>query len=214
LLLCNNEGACRKINCILSEWPAILLIKKGEVLLKTVVIHTDGGCAGNQSETNVGGWGALLEYNENVKTLYGGERNTTNNRMEMMAVIEALKILKTKDLNLEIYSDSAYLVNCFRERWYDKWRLNGWTNASKKPVENRDLWEELLPLVESFQKVEFLKIKGHLNLKRPAEIKPWKEKIEKYNGRAYSDAAFRHLLEMNAKVDLLANQGIDETKNR
>lgn len=182
--------------------------------MKTVVIHTDGGCAGNQSETNVGGWGALLEYNENVKTLYGGERNTTNNRMEMMAVIEALKILKTKDLYLEIYSDSAYLVNCFRERWYDKWRLNGWTNASKKPVENRDLWEELLPLVESFQKVEFLKIKGHLNLNRPAEIKPWKEKIEKYNGRAYSDAAFRHLLEMNAKVDLLANQGIDEIKNR
>ena len=180
--------------------------------MKVVTIHTDGGCAGNQSEQNFGGWGALLEYNAHVKTLYGGEANTTNNRMEMTAVLEALRILKSKDLQLEIYSDSAYLVNCFRERWYDKWRLNGWINASRQPVENRDLWEALLPLVESFQSVEFLKIKGHLNLKKPAEIRNWKEKIEGYNGRKYSESAFRHLLEMNAKADALANQGIDEVR--
>lgn len=180
--------------------------------MKTVVIHTDGGCAGNQTEENIGGWGALLEYNDKAKTLCGGTLNTTNNRMEMMAVIEALGALKTTSLNVEIYSDSAYLVNCFRERWYEKWRLNGWMNASKKPVENRDLWEILIPLVERFHAVEFLKIKGHLSLSKPTEIRQWKEKIERYNGRTYSDDTFRHLLEMNARVDLLANQGIEDAR--
>ncbi len=180
--------------------------------MKLVTIHADGGCAGNQSDQNVGGWGALLEYNDNVKTLYGGEINTTNNRMEMTAVLEALRALKSRDLSIEIYSDSAYLVNCFRERWYDKWRLNGWINSSRQPVENKDLWEALLPLVESFSKVEFLKIKGHLNLKKTTDVRQWKEKIERYNGRTYSEDTFRHLLEMNAKVDALANQGIDEMK--
>lgn len=180
--------------------------------MKLVTIHADGGCAGNQSDQNFGGWGALLEYNDNVKTLYGGEINTTNNRMELTAVLEALRVLKSRDLSVEIYSDSAYLVNCFRERWYDKWRLNGWINSSRQPVENRDLWEALLPLVESFSKVEFLKIKGHLNLKKTTEVRQWKEKIERYNGRTYSEDTFKHLLEMNAKVDALANQGIDEMK--
>lgn len=180
--------------------------------MKTVIIHTDGGCAGNQSEENIGGWGALLEYNDNVKSLYGGMLNTTNNRMEMTGAVEALRVLKTTDLRVELYSDSAYLVNCFRERWYEKWRLNGWINASKQPVENRDLWEILLPLVESFKEVEFYKIKGHLNLNRPAEIRQWKEKIERYNGKSYSESAFRHLLEMNAKVDILANKGIEEAR--
>ena len=89
-------------------------------------IYTDGGCSGNQSDENIGGWGAILEFGENKKELRGGELNTTNNRMEMTALLEAFRALKKEGLEIEIFSDSSYLMNCFREKWYETWRRNGW----------------------------------------------------------------------------------------
>ena len=97
-------------------------------------IYTDGACSGNQNETNIGGWGSILEFGDSQKELHGGELNTTNNRMELTAVIEALK--------------SSYVASCFRDKWYVNWRKNGWMTSGKKPVENRELWEELISLVE------------------------------------------------------------------
>ncbi len=126
-----------------------------------VIIYTDGACSGNQNTVNKGGWGAILLWKDKSKELFGGEKNSTNNRMELKAVIEALKALKTQKLSVDIYSDSAYIVNCFKQKWYEKWENNGWKNAKKEKVENRDLWEELIALYRSFNQVTFIKIKGH-----------------------------------------------------
>ena len=108
-------------------------------------IYTDGACSGNQSEKNAGGWGAVLEYGQAKKELCGGEANTTNNRMEMKALIEALSALKKDDQMIEVFSDSSYLMECFRKKWYEAWRKNGWKTSKKTPVENQELWQELLP---------------------------------------------------------------------
>ena len=81
-------------------------------------IYTDGACSGNQEKENFGGWGAVLEYGEHQKELFGGQANTTNNRMELTAVIEALKAIKGTGRTIEVFSDSAYVSNCFREKWY------------------------------------------------------------------------------------------------
>jgi predicted AAA+ superfamily ATPase/ribonuclease HI len=105
--------------------------------MKEVTIYTDGACSGNPGP---GGWAAVLLYNEHKKEISGGEEHTTNNRMEMMAVIEGLKQLK-EPCRVSLYSDSAYLINGFKKKWIDKWQRNGWQTAGKKPVENRDLWE-------------------------------------------------------------------------
>ena len=113
--------------------------------LNVLEIHTDGACSGNQNDENVGGWGAILKYNSNEKELFGGEVNTTNNRMELMALLRAFQAINKPGQNIVVFSDSAYLVRCFNEKWYEKWLQNGWKNTAKKPVENRDLWEQLLP---------------------------------------------------------------------
>ena len=93
-------------------------------------IYTDGGCSGNQERTNLGGWGALLEFGETKKELWGSEANTTNNRMELTAVIEAFKALKRDGLDIEVFSDSSYVANCFREKWYESWEKNNWKRWS------------------------------------------------------------------------------------
>ena len=97
--------------------------------MKTVNIYTDGACAGNQEERNIGGWGSVLEYRGREKELHGGEIDTTNNRMELTALIEALSVLREDGLKLRIFSDSSYLVNCFRKKWYVSWQKNGWKNC-------------------------------------------------------------------------------------
>ncbi len=125
-----------------------------------IIVYTDGACSGNQSRKNVGGWGVVLKHGDHYKEFYGGERNTTNNRMEMTACIRALEAIKTKDVPIKLHSDSAYIVNCFLQKWYVKWRRNNWKTASKKPVENKDLWEPLLDLAEKMD-VQFIKVKGH-----------------------------------------------------
>ncbi len=176
--------------------------------MKTVKIFCDGACSGNGQETNVGGWGAVLVYNDQSKELFGGEAATTNNIMELTAVIEALKSLKTPSLEVHIFSDSAYVVNCFREGWYQKWRLNGWRNSKKEPVENKLLWETLINLVESFAKVEFYKIKGHLNLNAPAEVQKWYKKFNANNGLQFSLDEFIKVSTYNHLADELANKGM------
>jgi ribonuclease HI len=125
-----------------------------------VIIYCDGACSGNQFKSNAGGWGAILKYKDHVKEIHGGELNTTNQRMEITACIKALEQLNSTAYPVEIYTDSSYLANCMLQRWYFKWQRNGWQNASRKPVENRDLWERLLELLEG-RRVTFHKVKGH-----------------------------------------------------
>lgn len=172
---------------------------------KTVNIYTDGACSGNQNEENTGGWGAVLEYAGKEKELCGGEENTTNNRMELTALLEALGALKESGLKLNIFSDSSYLINCFKNEWYVKWRKNGWKNSKKQPVENKDLWEKLLALLEKHD-VEFFLVKGHLGVPTEADYKKFKE----HNGERFSFADFAKISEYNNRCDSLANVFIKE----
>ncbi len=105
------------------------------------------------------GWGSILIYNGNKKEISGYNDNTTNNIMEMTAVLEAVKLLKFP-CDIEIYSDSSYVVNAFNKKWIYNWKKNNWKTADKKAVKNRELWEELYNLLEN-HKFEFIKVKGH-----------------------------------------------------
>ncbi|CAH0118866.1 MULTISPECIES: ribonuclease HI [unclassified Paenibacillus] len=124
--------------------------------MKEITLYTDGACSGNPGP---GGWGAILMYGGHRKELSGGERDTTNNRMEIKAVIEALKLLK-EPCKVKVYSDSAYVVNCFKQGWIRGWLRNGWKNSKNQPVENQDLWKELWALMGTHE-VEYIKVKGH-----------------------------------------------------
>ncbi|WJH36750.1 ribonuclease HI [Paenibacillus aurantius] len=124
--------------------------------MKDVTIYTDGACSGNPGP---GGWGAVLFYGEHHKEMSGGEKHTTNNRMEILAVIEALRVLK-EPCRVSVYSDSAYVVNCFQQNWIRGWQKNGWVNSKKQPVENQDLWKQLIAEMQKHQ-VEYVKVKGH-----------------------------------------------------
>lgn len=124
--------------------------------MKDVTIYTDGACSGNPGP---GGWGAILMCDGKQKEISGSNKDTTNNIMEITAVLEALKLLKV-ECNVKIYSDSAYVVNAFNQGWIYNWRKNNWKTASKDPVKNRELWEELYALTQK-HKCEFIKVKGH-----------------------------------------------------
>ena len=124
--------------------------------MKTVTIYTDGACSGNPGP---GGWGAILEYMGHEKELSGGERNTTNNRMELTAVIEGLKALKEPCV-VELYSDSKYVIDALEQGWAVGWRGRGWKKADKKPALNPDLWGTLLDLCQ-IHKVNLHWVKGH-----------------------------------------------------
>ncbi len=124
--------------------------------MKTVTLYTDGACSGNPGP---GGWGAILEYNGREKELSGGESNTTNNRMELTAVIRGLEALKESCI-VELYSDSKYVIDGLSKGWAEGWQKNGWKKADKKPALNPDLWEQLLDLVAKHQ-VHYHWIKGH-----------------------------------------------------
>ena len=145
---------------------------------KRVILYTDGACSGNPG---AGGWGAVLIYNGHERELCGGEPNTTNNRMELMAVIQGLEALKYP-CEVEIYSDSAYTVNAFVNGWIYAWAKNGWKKADKKAVLNTDLWQRLLALTK-VHKVEFKKVKGHAD--------------NEYNNRC--DALARGAIEKDSK---------------
>ena len=121
-----------------------------------VTIYTDGACSGNPG---AGGWGAILLY-EGIKREFSGfDPETTNNKMELTAVIEALKKLK-KPCKVKLYSDSAYVVNSITLGWLENWKSNGWRGSDKKPVKNIELWEALDELL-LVHDVEFIKVKGH-----------------------------------------------------
>ena len=124
--------------------------------MKTVTIYTDGACSGNPGP---GGWGAILEYMGHEKELSGGEQNTTNNRMELTAVIKALQALK-EPCTVELYSDSKYVLDALQKGWAVSWRKKGWIKSDKKPALNPDLWETLLNLVEKHD-VRYHWVKGH-----------------------------------------------------
>ena len=125
-------------------------------VISEVTIYTDGACSGNPGP---GGWAAILMAGGAKKELSGGERDTTNNRMELMAVIEGLSALK-RPCKVDVYSDSAYVVNAFSQNWIEKWIRNGWKNSAKAEVANSDLWKRLIELTTT-HKVTFHKVKGH-----------------------------------------------------
>lgn len=127
--------------------------------MKSVTIYTDGACRGNGKENTIGGFGIVLMYNDIKKEVKKSFRNTTNNIMELSAVIEALAILK-EPCEIKVYSDSAYVINAINQNWIKNWQKNGWRTASKEPVKNKELWEKLIELL-NIHKVEFIKVKGH-----------------------------------------------------
>lgn len=124
--------------------------------MEEVTIYTDGACSGNPGP---GGWGTILMFKDVSKEISGYSKNTTNNIMEISAVIQGLKLLKYP-CKVNLYSDSAYVVNAFNQGWIYNWKKNNWKTASKDPVKNQELWEELYSLVQK-HKVEFIKVKGH-----------------------------------------------------
>ena len=128
---------------------------KGDKEMEQIEIYTDGACKGNPGP---GGWGALLRSGEHEKEIFGGERHTTNNRMEITAVIESLKLVKKKS-KVCIYTDSTYVKDGISS-WIKQWKINGWKTAAKKPVKNEELWRELDLLVSQHQ-IEWVWVKGH-----------------------------------------------------
>lgn len=129
--------------------------------MRKVEIYTDGACSGNPGP---GGWGAVLLYKDKRKEIFGGNKLTTNQRMELTAVIEALKALKVTGWDVMVYSDSAYIVNAFKQDWLGKWQNNNWKNSKKEDVANQDLWKELLDLSRQ-NCLRMKKVKGHSGLK-------------------------------------------------
>ena len=124
--------------------------------MKTVTIYTDGACSGNPGP---GGWGAILEWNGIEKEISGGASDTTNNRMELTGVIEALSLLKEPCV-VELYSDSKYVIDALQKGWVYGWQKKGWIKSDKKPAQNVDLWERLLPLVARHE-LRCHWVKGH-----------------------------------------------------
>lgn len=124
--------------------------------MKTVTIYTDGACSGNPGP---GGWGAILQYKQHLRELSGGEKRTTNNRMELTGVIRALEALNEPCI-VELYSDSKYVIDALEKGWAAGWRRRGWVKSDKKPALNPDLWETLLNLTERHE-MRYHWVKGH-----------------------------------------------------
>lgn len=124
--------------------------------MKNVEIYTDGACSGNPGK---GGWGAVLVYGNTEKEISGAASDTTNNRMELTAVIEALKMLK-EPCHVTLTTDSKYVCDAINKKWVYSWREKGWKKADRKPALNVDLWEKLLEQLE-IHKVDFIWVRGH-----------------------------------------------------
>lgn len=125
-----------------------------------IKVYADGGCRGNQEKNNIGAWGVYMEYGDHKKELVGTARNTTNNIMELQGCIEGLKAIKRRDIPVEVYLDSAYVLNGL-ESWIDNWKKNKWRTSNKKPVKNKELWMELDSLRNEFKDIKYIKVKGH-----------------------------------------------------
>jgi len=125
--------------------------------MKKVTIYTDGACSGNPGP---GGWGCVLMYEGHEKELSGYDPQTTNNRMELLAVIEGMRAMK-EPCDIAVYSDSKYVVDAFKKDWISGWLARDWKNSQKKPVKNKDLWEALLEQVGFHSSIEWNWVKGH-----------------------------------------------------
>lgn len=124
--------------------------------MKNIEIYTDGACSGNPG---VGGWGAVLLFNGHKKEISGYDKATTNNRMELFAIIQGIASVKESCI-ITVYSDSAYAVEAFNKKWIESWQKNNWRTADKKEVKNKDLWNDLL-IKMSKHNVTYVKVKGH-----------------------------------------------------
>lgn len=128
------------------------------------ILYTDGSCKGNGKVNSVGAWAyILLESGKEIQKESQANRNTTNNKMELMAVIKGIEAILDKAnnfFNCQIFTDSNYIYECYKKKWYLSWQRNGWKNSKKKPVKNKELWEKLIPYFEDVR-FEFLKVKGH-----------------------------------------------------
>ena len=125
-----------------------------------IIIYADGGARGNGSENALGGYGVVMKYKEHIKEISGAVPNVTNNQMELTAVIEALKCLKSDSIPVEVYVDSAYVLNGITS-WISGWKKKGWRTASGAKVKNIELWRELDSLVSKQENANFYKVKGH-----------------------------------------------------
>jgi ribonuclease HI len=133
--------------------------------------------------------------------------------MELLALISAFEALTSDGLDVNVFSDSSYVVNCMKQRWYVKWQANGWRTSTKTAVENRDLWERLLSLAGRHECRYYL-IKGHLNLKgTETSLAKAHSQFRKNNGDVASYEEFLHIAEMNGLTDALANRGIDRVRS-
>lgn len=128
--------------------------------MSKIYVHCDGGCRNNQSKENIGGWGALLQYGEKEKELFGAAKNTTNNIMELTSVIEALSALKRHDIPVVVTMDSEYVVKGVND-WSQGWIKRNWKTSDKKDVANKALWKDLLGLISKFNDIKFIHCKGH-----------------------------------------------------
>ena len=144
-----REKQIRKVRSFWRKW-------RKRLKMKTVTIYTDGACSGNPGP---GGWGAVLIYGEHQRELSGGEARTTNNRMELTAVISALECLK-EPCRVELWSDSKYVIDALEKGWAKGWKARGWIKSDKKPALNPDLWERLLALCD-IHTVKLHWVKGH-----------------------------------------------------
>jgi ribonuclease HI len=124
--------------------------------MNKIIIYTDGGCRGNPG---IGGWGVWLRYGDNDKKLNGNEKDTTNNRMELTAAIKALEAIKYKNIDIDLYTDSKYVMNGINE-WIKNWKAKGWKTSAKKPVKNVDLWQRL-DVLNASHTVHWHWVKGH-----------------------------------------------------
>lgn len=176
---------------------------------ETIDIYTDGACSGNQFANNRGGWGAVLEYKGRTKEIFGSEKDTTNNRMEITAVIESLSAIKKAGQRVRVFSDSSYVIDCIRKKWYENWMRNGWLTSGKKPVENKDLWEKLIPLL-GLQDYSFYLVKGHIGAKAGEETKrKGYGRFVKNNGSGLSYEEYLYVTARNNRADELARQGAE-----
>ena len=144
---------------------------------REVVVYTDGACRGNPGP---GGWAALIVDAGDVRTISGFEPHTTNQRMELRAAIEALAAV-AEARRIALYTDSSYVMNCFRDRWWARWEANGWLGAAKQPVTNRDLWERLIAETRRHD-VRWHKVKGHSG-------DPLNDRVDRLARQAIVDAA-------------------------
>lgn len=125
-----------------------------------ILIYTDGSCDSNRKDSGIGGYSAIIYKNNKPIFISGYEENTTNQRMEMMGVISGLEYFSSPE-DITLCTDSAYIYNCIKDKWYETWRKNGWVNAKKEPVANKDLWERMLDNIAKHNSVTFIKVKAH-----------------------------------------------------